>query len=225
VRALILHKCVPKAQDPLREMFAREPFGALERLVTRTLLDVGQRVTGERSADETWLRRLAQHNDRRDEQMRVMVLEFLEMDVFTLSANHCVTFLDPLIESWDIDLATFAMEVVLNRQLVRSEHTKTFEFMERKAAVELGEEEPGLQAFLQDSALSGDATVEEIEFLKTLRLRGPRPTPLYYYRELQNLRDPLHFHRGPSRPAALSEGVDMAIGRKGSEHSGHTTGD
>jgi hypothetical protein len=26
-----------------------------------------------------------------------------------------------------------------------------------------------------------------------LRLKGRRPTPLYYYRELQNLRDPLHF--------------------------------
>jgi hypothetical protein len=32
-----------------------------------------------------------------------------------------------------------------------------------------------------------------IDFLKALRFRGKRPTPLYYYRELQNLRDPLHF--------------------------------
>jgi hypothetical protein len=41
--------------------------------------------------------------------------------------------------------------------------------------------------------VSGDATEEEIEFLKRLRLNGKHPTPLYYYRELQNLRDPLHF--------------------------------
>jgi hypothetical protein len=47
--------------------------------------------------------------------------------------------------------------------------------------------------FLNDKSLSGDATEEEIEFLKTLRFRGRRPAPLYYYRELQNLRDPLHF--------------------------------
>ena len=33
----------------------------------------------------------------------------------------------------------------------------------------------------------------ELAFLKGLRLRGKRPTALYYYRELQNLRDPLHF--------------------------------
>jgi hypothetical protein len=29
--------------------------------------------------------------------------------------------------------------------------------------------------------------------LKTLRFQMRRPAPLYYYRELQNLRDPLHF--------------------------------
>jgi len=34
---------------------------------------------------------------------------------------------------------------------------------------------------------------EEIEFLRLLRFQGKRPTPLYYYRELQNLRDPVHF--------------------------------
>ncbi len=34
---------------------------------------------------------------------------------------------------------------------------------------------------------------DEIEFLKNLKFRGRRPTALYYYRELQNLRDPLHF--------------------------------
>jgi hypothetical protein len=42
----------------------------------------------------------------------------------------------------------------------------------------------------------GDITDDEIVFLQKLRFKGRRPTPLYYYRELQNLRDPLHF-RGP----------------------------
>jgi hypothetical protein len=36
-------------------------------------------------------------------------------------------------------------------------------------------------------------TKEETEFLRRLRFAGRRPTALYYYRELQNLRDPLHF--------------------------------
>jgi hypothetical protein len=54
-------------------------------------------------------------------------------------------------------------------------------------------EEPGLGRFLQDPSLSGTATEEEVAFLKRLRFNHKRPTPLHYYRELQNLRDPLHF--------------------------------
>ena len=41
--------------------------------------------------------------------------------------------------------------------------------------------------------MSATATAEELAFLKRLKFKGKRPTPLYYYRELQNLRDPLHF--------------------------------
>jgi hypothetical protein len=32
-----------------------------------------------------------------------------------------------------------------------------------------------------------------MELLRNLRFNGKRPTSLYYYRELQSLRDPLHF--------------------------------
>jgi hypothetical protein len=53
--------------------------------------------------------------------------------------------------------------------------------------------ERGLEQFLKDQSLSGDATEEEIEFLKMLKFKRRRPSPIYYYRELQNLRDPLHF--------------------------------
>ena len=114
---------------------------------------------------------------------------------FNLSAENCVAFLDPLIECWDIDLASFGMEIVLNRRLAPS-FSKKFEFVEREPDQPF-EEEPGLKEFLGDPHLSGDAAQEEIEFLKRLRFKGRRPTSLYYYRELQSLRDPLHF-RGPA---------------------------
>jgi transcriptional regulator with XRE-family HTH domain len=193
VRELILRKCLPAKENLIRAMFEKEPFGALERLVTQKLLDVVKRVTREELKDETWLRRVARLSDRSYKQLRVIVLEFLETDVFTVSDENCATFLDPLIESWDIDLATFGMEIVLNRRLA-PEHTKRFEFVEWKAVAPAGEE-PGFKAFLEDASLSGGATEDEIEFLKTLKFRRRRPTPLYYYRELQNLRDPLHFRR------------------------------
>jgi transcriptional regulator with XRE-family HTH domain len=198
VRALILRKCAPNAEKTIRSIFEREPFGALERLVTQKLLDVLKRVTRQELEDEGWLRLLARLSDRSYEELRVIVFEFLETDIFTISAANCVTFLDPLIESWDIDLATFAMEIVLNRRLA-PEHLKRIEFVERESSDAL-DAEPGLQGFLDDPSLSCDVTAEEIEFLKALKFTRKRPTPLYYYRELQNLRDPLHF-----RPASTGE--------------------
>jgi hypothetical protein len=69
---------------------------------------------------------------------------------------------------------------------------KKFEFVEIESDTLL-DEEPGLTEFLKDASLNRDATKDEIDFLKSLRFRGRRPTALYYYRELQNLRDPLHF--------------------------------
>lgn len=193
VRELVLRKCTPGQLQPVRAIFEKEPFGPLERLITQKLLDVAKRVTQQELADENWLRRVARLTGRSYAQMRVMALDFLETDVFNVSPENCVTFLDPLIESWDIDLATFAMEIVLNRRLAPGQ-PKKFEFVEREP-VPLVEDEPGLEAFLEDRSLSGDATADEIEFLRKLRFTRNRPTSLYYYRELQNLRDPLHFHR------------------------------
>ena len=191
VRALVLRKCPPSTQQPIRTVFEKEPFGALERLVTRTLLEVVKRVTKEELEDENWLRLVAPVAGRSYEQMRVMALEFLDTDIFHVSAENCVTFLDPLIDSWNIDLSTFGMQVALNRRLV-PDHLKTFEFVERMASPPVGAE-PGFEAFIQDPSMRGDATSEEIEFLEQLRFGRRRPTALYYYRALQNLRDPLHF--------------------------------
>jgi transcriptional regulator with XRE-family HTH domain len=196
VRALVLSKCLPDSQPAVRATFEKEAFGDLERLVTQKLLDLVKRVAREELKDEAWIRLVARLTDRSYEQVRVTELEFLETDVFNVTGEQCKTFLDPLIESWDIDLTTFAMEVVLNRRLAPG-HSRRLEFVEREAG-SLLEEEPAFRDFLEDRSLAGDATDEEIEFLRALRFRGRRPTPLYYYRELQSLRDPLHFRATPA---------------------------
>ena len=194
VRELILRKCAPETEKAIRALFEKEPFGALERLITQKLLDVVKRVTKEELDEEAWLRLLARVSGRSFEELRVIVIEFLETDVFNVSADHCVAFLDPLLESWNIDLATFGMEIVLNRRLA-SAHSKRIEFAEREPAAPV-DGKPGFQAFLEDPSLSGGATAEELEFLRALKFTRKRPTALYYYRELQNLRDPLHFRQG-----------------------------
>ena len=190
-RELILRKCEPAHHKEVRRIFEKEPFGELERLVTQKLLDVAQRVAKEELQSEEWLRLMAQISQRSYEQVRVSILEFLDTDVFNISVENCIAFLDPIIDSWDIDLKTFGMQVVPNRR-VTAACPKRFEFAEQEIP-QPAPIEPGLQQFLQDASLSADATAEEIAFLKALKLRGKRPSPLYYYRELQNLRDPLHF--------------------------------
>jgi len=191
VRELILRKCHPEREKHVRAIFEQQPFGELERLVTQTLLDVVKRVAKDELENDYWLRMVARLSRRTYEEMRVVVLEFLDTDIFQVSAENCVAFLDPLIESWDIDLATFSLEIVLNHSVVPG-RARRFAFVERDAEQPTSEE-PGLMEFLQDSSLSGTATAEEVAFLKRLKFQGQRPTPLYYYRELQNLRDPLHF--------------------------------
>ena len=191
VRELILRKCAPDKEKQIRAIFKNQPFGELERLVTQKLLDVVKRVAKKELASEDWLREVARLSNRDYEHIRVNIIEFLETDIFHLSIENCVLFLEPLIESWDIDLETFKIEIVLNNRVV-SEHIKKLEFIEKEFEQPF-EEEPGLNKFLQDTTLSSDATEEEIAFLRKLRFKTKRPTPLYYYRELQNLRDPLHF--------------------------------
>jgi transcriptional regulator with XRE-family HTH domain len=191
VRALVLRKCAPERQLQIRAIFEKQAFGELERLVTQKLLDVCKRIARAELRSEKWLHMVAQISGRSYKQMRVIILEFLDTDIFHVSAENCVSFLDPLIESWDIDLPSFGLEIVPNRTLA-SGHSRKFEFVEREPDQPL-EDEPGLNEFLQDASLSRNANEREIEFLRKLRFKGKRPTPLYYYRELQNLRDPLHF--------------------------------
>jgi transcriptional regulator with XRE-family HTH domain len=154
VRQLILRTCRPDTVTQIGAIIERQPFGELERLVTRKLLEVVGIAT----------------------------------DIFHLSAKHIV-LLESRIESWDIDLATFALEIVLRpRGGVGGQRVRRFEVVERNAVPE-----PGLAKFLADESLSGTATDAELEYLKALQFQGRRPTALFYYRELQNLRDSLHF--------------------------------
>jgi transcriptional regulator with XRE-family HTH domain len=202
VREVILRKCVRHKERQVREIFERQPFGELEHLITQKLLDVIKKVAQEELNNKSWVHLVARLAGRSYEQTRVTLLEFLDTDVFSLSPENCASFLDPLIQSWDVDLATFGMEIVLNKRIASGDPRK-FEFVETGPGQ--SEVEPGFNEFLNDSSLSGTATKEEIELLKKLRFNGKRPTSLYYYRELQSLRDPLHF-RAENRSAIQKSG-------------------
>jgi transcriptional regulator with XRE-family HTH domain len=188
-RDLILHKCETGSQKELRRIFEKEPFGELERLVMQTLLGVTQNAVREELHSERWVRSVAEVSGRSYRRVRGSISAFLEANVFNVSVENCVTFFGSIIDKWDVDLRTFDMRVALNGGLAQG-ILKRFAFAEQAPApVRLA----GLEQFLSDSSLSGDATEEEVEFLKGLQFRGRNPSPIYYYRELQSLRDPLHF--------------------------------
>jgi transcriptional regulator with XRE-family HTH domain len=190
VRELVIRKCRAEKQKQMRAIFERQAFGELERLVTQKLLDMAKRIAKDELENERWLKSVAKLRKQSYQEVRTIILEFLDTDVFNISIAHCNVFLTPLIESWDIDLATFEMEVHLNRLLspVQEVH---FHFVERQGGG--SQVEPGFSEFLGLSDLSGDATEDEMEFLSNLKFKQQRPTALFYYRELQNLRDPLNF--------------------------------
>ncbi len=190
-RELILGKCAASRRSEVRVIFERESFGELERLVTQKFLDIAKTIARDHLQDEERLNLAAQLMGETPDQVRKESRRFVEGDAFQVSEEICAAFLGLLIESWDIDLKTFRIDVIPNRKLVPGGR-KRFEF------TEIGSDRPpsveqGLQEFLCNASLSGDATAEELAFLKALKFDGRRPTHLYYYRELQNLRDPLHF--------------------------------
>lgn len=192
VREVVIRKCRHERQRQVRAIFEKQAFGELERLVTQKLLDVTKRIARDELENEQWLRSVAKLRNQSYQEARSVILDFLDTDAFNISIDHCKTFLIPMIDAWDIDIASFAMKVLLNPLLspIRLVHV---EFVERD---EVDQVEPGFEEFLGTPELRADATTEELEFLRNLRFRKRRPTAMFYYQELRNLRDPLHFRDG-----------------------------
>jgi transcriptional regulator with XRE-family HTH domain len=92
VRELILRKCAPDKEKQIRVIFEKQPFGELERLITQKLLDVVKGAAKKELESEDWLREVARLSNQGYEQMRVIILEFLETDIFNVSIENCVSF-------------------------------------------------------------------------------------------------------------------------------------
>ncbi len=217
VRSLVIEKCSPKSQRQFRTIFELQEFGELERLITQKLLDVAKKIAKDELQDDGWLRAVAKTGKLSYEETRGAMIEFLDTDVFDLSLQHCSLFLEPLIESWNMDLTSFAIEITLNRRLAPVSDLR-FEFVET-ASVDAPAQCPGFLKFLNDQSLSGDASPEELQFLAGLRFISRVPNALYFYRELQNLRDPLHFPGNSVSPLrkfgdSNSAGKKLGIGSR-----------
>ncbi len=200
MRDLILRKCRPPRVRQMRAIFEKQPFGELEQIVTRTLMDIVRDEARAHVRDEIWLRSIARRGRDTYREMRVRMIDLLDIDLQDrdprASLSDFSLFLDPLIDWWDYDLHDFTLEVELAGGSIRR-----FGFREETAEAS-GGEEPGLRKFLRDATLRSGATPEEIEILRRIHFSGGgKPTALFYYRTLQSLRDPLHFRRAKQRSA------------------------
>ena len=78
----------PSGRKEIRAIFEKEPFGELERVVTRKLLDVTKGVATEELRSEEWLRLVARLSNRSYEEMRVAIFEFLDTGIFDISVEN-----------------------------------------------------------------------------------------------------------------------------------------
>lgn len=190
-RDLLLEKCVPERADQVRPIFEAQPFGLFERMVAQKMLDVVQHVVRRKIDNDDWIGLVASDGTRDEAAVRVMVLELLDTDVYHVSDDTCVHLFEPLVASWDVDLESLRIEFTLDETLA-AEPRRTFGLIE----IEIDDgssDEQGLADFLRDPQLNDGATEEEIRLLRQHHTGTRRPSKLYYYRALQNLRDPLHF--------------------------------
>lgn len=208
VSQLLTHKKSPPAPERTdiydrMDRFLKLPHGELARVAEAHLKEERKRRLGEVAALFPELRELILHKcaPAQFEPVRAIIegqsfgeLERLVTQTLLRAARLGVDVLhvtpkqrarlDTMIALWEWEPATFAVAVSLKT----GEH-KRYEYVERGN----GDQEKALAEFLREPLLSGTATEEELAFLKSLRFGDRRPTALYYYRELQNLRDPLHF--------------------------------
>lgn len=187
MRELMLAKCRP-GQTAMRAVFEKEAFGPLERLITRTVVETIRDEARLRARDEPWLRSIASDAGVSYRTMRVQLIDLLENDA-AATLGDFTPFVDPIVASWTFDIDRFTLAVRLTTGV-----TRRFEFAARQGHEKAAADPAGLRAFLRDSRLSGGITPEETAVLRSIGLPEPqRATALFYYRLLQNLRDPMHF--------------------------------
>ena len=193
VRAVILKKCDNESAEHVREVFERRSFGVVERIVAKKLLGVAKRAIRNSVEREGWIDELANSTGYSRKELQKATETTLSSDLLSADSAVLALVLDLFIDRWNIDFSTFTVEISTDRKLTPG-YEKIFELTETEEQFP-GDSQPGFRNFLSHPTLSGDATDSEIDFLRRLKFGRKNPTALFYYRALQNLRDPLHFEQ------------------------------
>ena len=109
----VLELCLPDRQRVLQRRLARPDGAELDHVIVSRLLQVAQGFVNRKLEDEVGLRMAATRDGCTYLEARMRLLKFLDADSASLTPRDCDEFLRPRITSWDIDLETRAMRIVL----------------------------------------------------------------------------------------------------------------
>jgi hypothetical protein len=128
VRELLLELCDPiKIRALGRHLIGRD--GAeLERVIAERILSVAKSFVGRQLEDEVGVRAAAKREGVNYLDMRIRMLDFLDARADTLTPAHHAHFVRPRIATWDIDVKTKAMRIVLRSQEPRPGQKRALNF-------------------------------------------------------------------------------------------------
>jgi Fe-S cluster assembly iron-binding protein IscA len=114
VRKLLLELCEPsRAAAVTRGLGYGKRSASLEILITQRLLDVAQGFVRRQLEDEVGIRVAAKREGCSHTEIRLRLINFLDVMPDSLTVADHETYLRPRIATWDIDLETHAMKIVL----------------------------------------------------------------------------------------------------------------
>lgn len=113
VRRLLLELCQPGKARLLGRRLAKPDGAELECLIVQRLLEVARGFVSRQLEDEVGLRVAATREGRSYLDVRMRLLEFLDVTADSVTARDCEDFVRPRIASWHIDMDTRAMRIVL----------------------------------------------------------------------------------------------------------------
>ncbi|MGH7547178.1 MAG: helix-turn-helix domain-containing protein [Gemmatimonadales bacterium] len=113
VRRLLLELCHPGKARLLGRRVAKPDGAELECLIVQRLLEVARGFVSRQLEDEVGLRVAATREGRSYLDVRMRLLEFLDVTADSVTARDCEDFVRSRIASWDIDMDTRAMRIVL----------------------------------------------------------------------------------------------------------------
>lgn len=114
VRDLLLALCEPaRARTLTRRLADKKGAPALEHLIAQRLLEVAQGFVRRHLEDEVGVRLAASREGCSHSEMRLRLIDFLDVTPDSLTVTDHEVYVRPRIATWDIDLETYAMKIVL----------------------------------------------------------------------------------------------------------------